>query len=109
MNSQQSLFPSLAEAKRLGEEGQARVELNADDEWVDAATRMIIGFPAGHVFIAEDVRIAIDESGLLTPNAKVIGPVMQRLARKRYIARTGTIRGARTSHGSPKPEWTRLK
>lgn len=39
------------------------------------------------------------------PNNKAIGPVIRRCADAGLIAKTGRTRPARTSHGSPKPEW----
>ena len=99
--------PTLEEAIEAGNEGMARAAQAADAAWTAAAERYIESMPLGRLFIGEDVVIAVEEAGHRTTNRKAIGPVINRAARARLIAKTGQARPARTSHGSLKPEWTR--
>jgi hypothetical protein len=99
--------PTMAEAKIAGAVGQAMSEASADTRWLVAAEGYVNALPIGHRFIAEDVVIALRADGITTTNAKAIGPVIARLARDGLIVKTGHARGARTSHGSMKPEWQR--
>jgi hypothetical protein len=100
--------PTQAEAKVAGDVGQAMAEASASDEWLAAAESIVRGLDRGCRFIAEDIVINLTQRGIITANAKAIGPVIARLARDDVIAKTGNTRPARTSHGAAKPEWQRL-
>jgi hypothetical protein len=102
------MFPSLTEAVAQGRASAEAAERWADAAWVNRAEAIIRGFLPGRCFLAEDVVIQLAEEGESTSNAKAIGGIIQRLARGHIIEKTGNAMRARTSHGSLKPEWTRL-
>lgn len=79
-----------------------------DAPWVRAAEVRIRRLAKGTQFIAEDVLEHVRRRGFVVVNARMVGELVRRLERRHIIARTGTARPARTSHGALKPVWIRL-
>lgn len=106
MAHQGSLFPTLEESVIAGQEAIAE-RPGLEPLWNRLAKAAILSMSPGRCFLAEDVVEQLAEAGYLAPDARAIGGVVQRLARAGCIERTGKFRPARSSHGSPKPEWRR--
>lgn len=99
---------TMEEAIAAGERAMQLVDEAAEVAWKAMAEDVIRWLDTGACFIAEDIVEAVTARGYATSNNKAIGPVVQRCARSGWIAKTGRMRPARTSHGSPKPEWVRV-
>ena len=100
----QGSFPTLEEAT---EQGRAAVESIPDTAWSQAAESIVLSMAAGVCFLAEEIVERLERLGQPAPDRRAMGAVIQRLSRARAIERTGRHLPARTSHGSPKPEWRR--
>jgi hypothetical protein len=98
---------TMEEAIAAGERAMALVEEAAEAEWKAECHRVIEYLDAGMTFIAEEI-VGYVNLTFATPNNKAIGPVIRRCANAGLIRKTGRTRPARTSHGSPKPEWVRV-
>lgn len=99
--------PTIPQARERRDESMAAVDGNASEDWKDAAWSIVRLFPANHVFMAEDVRDALDAKGLVVHDRRALGPVIMAMARGGLIEKAG-YRAARTSNLSPKVEWRRI-
>ena len=91
-------------------EGHSQAELvlsHASGPWARAVAAKIVSLEPGTTLLAEDIVETVAEQGFQTRDRRAMGGIMLGLTRKGVIVRTGRVLPARTSHGSPKPEWMR--
>lgn len=99
--------PTLFEAISEGHSQADLVLSHANGTWARAVATQIASVEPGTTFLAEDIVETVAEQGFATSDLRAMGGIMLGLARKGVIVRTGRVLPARTSHGSPKPEWMR--
>lgn len=95
--------PSLAEARRLRDEGMARVEHKAGGDFAAEAELFILGcLRANGRMSCEDIVDAAKEAGVRPHNDRAFGPVFMRLRRRGQIRNTGYVRRrkGRGAHGA---------
>jgi hypothetical protein len=104
----QLAFPTLADARKAGDDAQQAVFTYADSDWVEAIERCVRELESGTDFLPEQIVLAVAALGYETSQRRAVGPVISRLARAGVIRRNGTLRPSRFSHGSLKPVWRRV-
>lgn len=101
------LLQLLADIEK--EEAMARVEANADPEWLiaalDAVRQAAIAYPA---FIADDIWKFLDTIPAFTHDGRALGPVMVRAAKRGYIEKTDTYLPSYRRHKTPQRVWRSL-
>ena len=100
---------TTAQATAAGQRAMQAAADGAELGWCRQARELILSYPAGHKFMPDEVVKALRQRGIVTPNTKTIGPMIQGLAREGFIQRTAELRAVRTSHGSRRPVWIRLE
>lgn len=80
------------EAGQARDEALARVEANADAEWIGAARRIILAISAGGEFDTDHVWKGLELAGVSTHEPRALGSVMRRLAKEGEIRKAGTYR-----------------
>ena len=100
----------------LQQEAQSRAELgiqrsldSADVSWTEAAEAWIVSRPFGCRFIGHDVSRALADGGYSTNDERALGGIMQGLAHRGLIRKTGVYRLSPTSNNSPMTEWLRTE
>jgi len=101
------LLALLAEIEK--EDAMARVEANADPEWLvaalDAVHRAATAYPA---FIADDIWKFLQDVPVFTHDSRALGPVLVRAAKRGYIEKTETYLPSYRRHKTPQRVWRSL-
>ena len=100
-------LPTRPQARARRDDAMQRVDANADDDWEDAAIRLVRDLPRGHEFLTEDIREALDAGGFHVHDRRALGPLVKAQQRAGIIDAIG-YRAARSSNLSPKVLWVRL-
>ena len=107
------LDPSVSAARVLRDAGMEMAANHADavvDGWSDRAYAFLVDYVGANKsrrFMAEDVRVAAEETGFpIPPDNLAWGAVVARAARKKLIKRIGYgPQASATCHCSPKSIW----
>ena len=97
------LQPSLLDAIAAADEAVKRVEENADEGWMRAASHVVwelAQMPQG--FTTDDVMEAVTDMGVVTHDNRALGPVIRRMIKSGIIHEIGMTR-SRRRHGARIP------
>lgn len=85
-----------ADAERAREEAIARVDRNADDDWMDAALQAVTDLAnSRESFTTDDVWLLLTNRGVEPPHeVRAMGAVMRRAARAGLVSKTDRVRNS---------------
>lgn len=97
------------EAGKARDEAVARVEANAQPDWLETARRIVLAISAGGEFTTDDVWTGLASASVATHEPRALGAVLRRLAKEGHIVKTGQYRPStrKECHARPVPVWRR--